>query len=289
MKSDNNNSSVQNVSVVVCVKNEEARIEDCMRSVSLNDPGEIIVVDGGSSDRTVEIAKNFTQKVIVSNNSTLTRDRQIGIDAASKTFIAMIDSDHRLDNNSLQLLLHDLNEYHFDIVQSQVISLGNNKFWNFAEEQAWHLTHNKPGPKKMIGVAPAIFKREIFDRVRFDDTITKTIDDTDFIYRISKINDIKFGVGKTKVKQLHFGSLRSYVKKFKWYGIGDGEFCIKHPNRTFSMIVHLLFRYPIIYSFKALINMKFAAILFFIIQGFCRLYGLLLAVLVKRRASSDLN
>tara|TARA_B100000315_G_C14584685_1_gene592309 strand:+ start:2765 stop:3628 length:864 start_codon:yes stop_codon:yes gene_type:complete len=285
MKSGNNNSSVQNVSVVVCAKDEETRIEDCLRSVDSNDPGEIIVVDGGSSDRTVEIAKNFTHKVIVSKNSNLTRDRQIGIDAASKEFIAMIDSDHRLDNNSLELLLHDLNEYHFDMVQSQLISFENNNFWNFAEEQAWHLTHNKSGPQKMIGVAPAMFKREMFDRVRFDDTITETIDDTDFVYRISKINDIKFGIGRTKVKQLHFGSLRSYVKKFKWYGIGDGEFCLKHPNRAFSMIFHLMIRYPVIYPFKAIFRKGISAIPYFVLQGFCRSYGLLLAVFGKRRSS----
>ena len=112
---------VSDVAVVICTLNEEKRIEDCLRSVVSNNPGEIIVVDGGSIDRTVEIAKKYTNKVIISNNSNLTRDRQIGINAATKNFIAMIDSDHHLEQNSLQLLLNDMDEYDFDIVQSQLI------------------------------------------------------------------------------------------------------------------------------------------------------------------------
>ena len=70
------------ISVVVCTKNEEARLEDCLRSVVANHPDEIIVVDGGSTDRTLEIAARFTDRIISSPKSNLTLDRQRGIDAA---------------------------------------------------------------------------------------------------------------------------------------------------------------------------------------------------------------
>ena len=146
------------LSVVVCVKNEEARIEACLQAVVRNAPGEIIVVDGDSSDRTAEIARRYASRVIVSKKSSLTRDRQVGIDAAGLTHVAMIDADHRLEPGDLQSLLNDMEELGFDVVQSQLISFANNNFWNRAEEQAWQLTHNIPGPKTMIGVAPAIFK-----------------------------------------------------------------------------------------------------------------------------------
>ncbi|TFH46834.1 MAG: glycosyltransferase [ANME-2 cluster archaeon] len=52
------------VSVVVCTKNEESRIEDCLKSIVNNNPGEIIVVDGESTDTTIDIAKKYTNKVI---------------------------------------------------------------------------------------------------------------------------------------------------------------------------------------------------------------------------------
>ena len=34
------------ISVVVCVKNEESRLEECLKRIKLNNPDEIIVVNG---------------------------------------------------------------------------------------------------------------------------------------------------------------------------------------------------------------------------------------------------
>ena len=272
---------LNNVTAVVCVKNEQDRIEECLKSIKLNQPLDIIVVDGDSSDDTVKWASKYTDKITVSKNSNLTRDRKIGVNAVNTDLIAMIDADHRLDEDSLQKLLIDLNNGNYDIVQSQLISYKNNNYWNSAEEDSWNLTHNIPGKKQMIGVAPAIYKKQLFSKVNFDDEITKTIDDTDFIYRLTKLEYIRIGIGKTKIKQLHFSSFADYKNKFKWYGIGDGEFCRKHPNRAFSMVYHLIVRYPILYSIKAAIHGKFKVIPFFIMQGYVRFYGLIIGLRSK--------
>ena len=169
---------VEGLSVVVCVLNEEERLEDCLQGILLNPHDEIIVVDGGSKDRTLEIATKYATRVLESSNSNLTQDRQLGIDYARNDYIAMIDADHRLGPDDLESLLKDLGKYDLDIVQGQLISHENHSFWNAAEEQGWSLTHNIPGRKKMIGTAPSIFKRHVFEKVRFDDHITSTIDDT---------------------------------------------------------------------------------------------------------------
>lgn len=264
----------KNVSVIVCTLNEEKRIKGCLEAIKKNLPGEIILVDGGSKDNTVKIARPYVDKIVKSKKSNLSRDRQLGINSASNSLIAMIDADHRLEPDSLALLLNDLNKYNLDIVQSQLVSYKNESFWNAAEEQMWQINLNIPGRKKMIGTAPAIYKKFVFDYAKFDDHITSLIDDTDFIYRLSKFVDIKFGTGDTKVKQLHSTSFKSYIKKFIWYGKGDGQFCIKNKNRTGSMLFHLCIRYPVIYSFKAVIQGKFKVVPYFIIQGLIRFYGL---------------
>ncbi|NQW69749.1 MAG: glycosyltransferase family 2 protein [Betaproteobacteria bacterium] len=269
------------ISVVVCIKNEEHRIEDCLRSILSNNPDEVIVIDGGSIDNSVELSRKFTDKVIVTSNSNLTRDRQIGISAARNDYIAMIDADHRLKENDLNSLLADLEIYKFDIVQSQLVSFRNSNWLNIAEEQMWELNHNHPGPRDMIGVAPAIYRKKLFELIEFDDTITKTIDDTDFAYRLSQLPDIKYGIGRTRIAQLHNPSFASYMRKFKWYGIGDGEFCIKHRNRTPSMLYHLLFRYPFVYSLKALFKLKLLAFPYLILQGFTRGYWAMKTILQR--------
>ena len=56
--------SSSEVSVVICAKNSASFIAKVIDSIQLNKPGEIIVVDGLSTDKTVNIARNEGCKVI---------------------------------------------------------------------------------------------------------------------------------------------------------------------------------------------------------------------------------
>ena len=51
------------ISVFVICKNEEEKIGRCLKAVEWAD--EIVVLDSGSSDGTLEIVKNFTDKIFV--------------------------------------------------------------------------------------------------------------------------------------------------------------------------------------------------------------------------------
>lgn len=53
------------ISICIICKNEESKIADCLNSVSWAD--EIVVVDSGSTDKTIEIAKQFTDKIFIEN------------------------------------------------------------------------------------------------------------------------------------------------------------------------------------------------------------------------------
>tara|TARA_B100000575_G_C23141244_1_gene664194 strand:+ start:969 stop:1796 length:828 start_codon:yes stop_codon:yes gene_type:complete len=269
------------LSIVVCTKNEENRINQCLSRILENDFDELIIVDGNSIDKTVEIAKNFTNKIIISNSGGITADRQKGINAAKNEYIAMIDSDHYLEKHSLNKLMDDLIKFNFDIVQSQLKSFGDG-FWNLAEEETWDIAHNSSGLKKMIGTAPAIYKKKIFLDIQFDDTVTKKIDDTDFIYRLYSNTKYKFGIGKTKIFQFHNPLLKDYISKFIWYGYGDGEFVNKYPYKFGSILYHQLIRYVLIYPLKAIYYYKFKGALFFILQGLIRFYGLIRYFFIKK-------
>lgn len=52
------------LSVIIPVLNEEDKISECLRSIKKLNPFEVIVVDGGSIDRTVELAEKDGAKVI---------------------------------------------------------------------------------------------------------------------------------------------------------------------------------------------------------------------------------
>lgn len=263
------------LSVVVCAKNEESRIERCLKLICVDRPSELLVIDGNSTDRTSEIAAKYATRVINSDAGSLSRDRQRGVDEAVHDVVCMIDADHRVKPGDIKSLYDDLFCFDLDIVQSQLKSYENHGFWDAAEDQMWDITHNIPGPKAMIGTAPAVYKKKVFGLVRFDDHITSTIDDTDFIYRLSKFPEIKVGIGRTIISQEHYSDFKTYINKFRWYGKGDGEFCRKHPSRALSMVFHLLIRYPFIYPIKAIQKNKIKAVPFYILQGYVRFSGLL--------------
>ena len=54
------------LSVIIITKNEEINIEHCLESVRFAD--EVIVLDSGSTDNTVAIAKEYTDKVFIAED-----------------------------------------------------------------------------------------------------------------------------------------------------------------------------------------------------------------------------
>ena len=262
------------LSVVVCSKNEEKRIKKCLKLIIKNKPDEIIVVDGGSTDKTLKIAKEFKIKIFSSKNSNLTNDRQIGLDKSKNNFVAMIDCDHFLKPNQLQKLLDELVEKNYAIIQAQ-LQIKSIDFWTNLENKTLEISHNIPGlKKKIIGTAPNVYNKLKIKKIKFDSKITKTIDDTDYFYRLSKKN-IRFGIAETKILSYHEKGFFKYFKKFIWYGKGDAEFCYKYKLKFFSMAFHLLIRYPLIYSLKSLTRLNLLPVIFFIIQGYVRFISMI--------------
>lgn len=86
------------ISVVLAVYNEEKNIERCLNSVS-SFADEVIVVDGSSTDKTREIAKNLGAKVIKTTNKPIFHiNKQMAIDAATHKLILQLDADELVDD-----------------------------------------------------------------------------------------------------------------------------------------------------------------------------------------------
>lgn len=84
------------VSVVIPTLNSAETLDSCLASVRANKSNykyEIIVIDGGSTDQTVDIAKQYADVVFISDTHFAGTNRNKGVKAAQADIICFTDSD----------------------------------------------------------------------------------------------------------------------------------------------------------------------------------------------------
>lgn len=88
------------LSVVISAFNEEKLIEDCLKSIKFV-ADEIILIDNTSSDKTAQIAKEFTDKIFVRVNDpvNLNKNKNFGFSKAGSDWILSLDADERITND----------------------------------------------------------------------------------------------------------------------------------------------------------------------------------------------
>ncbi len=84
------------LSIAIATYNEEKNIEKCLTSVK-EIADEIVIVDGTSSDKTVEIAKTFGAKILVKDNPSMFHiNKQKAIDLSTGDWILQLDADEHV-------------------------------------------------------------------------------------------------------------------------------------------------------------------------------------------------
>lgn len=115
------------LSIVIITKNEEARIRDCLESANWAE--EIILVDDESSDRTREIAAQYTDKIFVRKMDIEGRHRNWAYAKAAHPWVLSLDADEiitcELREEIKQLLSRSPDEFGFTIPRRNYIG----KFW----------------------------------------------------------------------------------------------------------------------------------------------------------------
>ena len=82
------------ISVTVITKDEEKNISDCLASVKWAD--EIIVVDSESNDRTVDLAKQFTDRIFIRKWEGYVPQKRYALSLASNEWVLSLDADERI-------------------------------------------------------------------------------------------------------------------------------------------------------------------------------------------------
>ncbi|MBI4016103.1 MAG: glycosyltransferase family 2 protein [Candidatus Aenigmarchaeota archaeon] len=96
------------ISAVVVAKNEEDKIEKCLNHLQWVD--EIIIIDNGSTDNTVELCRKYTYNIHSYNKPVLIPFLQnIGIQRATKDWVIIIDADVIVTKEAKEEIIEKIN------------------------------------------------------------------------------------------------------------------------------------------------------------------------------------
>ncbi len=90
--------SLPKLSVTIITFNEENNIRDCLENIKWAD--EIIVVDSFSTDKTVEICRQYTDKIIQRKWPGHVDQKQFALKQATGDWILSLDADERLSKGA---------------------------------------------------------------------------------------------------------------------------------------------------------------------------------------------
>jgi len=100
---------MKKISVVVCAKNEEKYIENCLKCLASQEiPCEIVVVDGHSKDKTIEISKKYANKIVFDHGKGISDARNVGFETASCEIVAYCDADSLPPKNWTKKILEHM-------------------------------------------------------------------------------------------------------------------------------------------------------------------------------------
>ncbi len=219
------------VSVVICAKNAEKTIGECLKSVTRNNPSEIIVIDGDSTDETTRIAREYTDKVYSDEGRGIACARQLGAEKAADEYVSYVDSDVILSENTLAQMLEELREKGYTGIHAQIISPENRGYWEWAEDQHFRMRFNREGERDLIGAIAVLYAKDAIIKYRFDPFFDfyGAPEDGDFSHRLRK-DGLKLGISSAFAYHQHRASIRSFVRQRVAYGKGNAQAFRKYKS-----------------------------------------------------------
>ena len=211
------------VSAVVPARNAEHWIESCLAAIRANGPAEIILVDGGSTDRTVELARPWVDKVIDDGGTGVAAARMMGVASASQPWVALVDADVVLPPNALRDLDRERRARQLVALQAGLHSVGAGDYWSRA--LADH--HNGGKSRGWFGVCASLVSRDVLLANPLDGDLASG-EDIDLRIRLTTAG-FPIGVSETMVGQHRFDTGFAFAGK-QWLadGAGLGRMVRKH-------------------------------------------------------------
>ena len=246
-----NNTRVPHpVSVQICTLNEERNIGQCLEAVIANDPDEILVIDGGSSDRTVVIAESLGARVLAPGRLGLGPSRQVGYRATSKPHSAFVDADDRIGEDWIATMLREMAAGGYSALQSSLRAVDTGSWWSRGWNQYFIESVRPTADTAMVG-RPAMFVTA--DLLRVDSDLVSLDEDTHMSRRFQDLG-LRQGIGSAIAYRYVEESRAENFRKWQSYGRGYRGFVAEHPDRRAALMRHMAITIPLARSWRPVLR-----------------------------------
>lgn len=182
------------ISVVVPVYNYQDYVIDCLESIYRQQTSfsyEIIVVNDGSTDNSLEIVRNWMNdhshlkmRVVDQPNQGVAVARNNGIEIATGEFITCIDSDDQMEQGYLQACASALEQDRGLGISYTALQInGNGKAHSFPPDYNWQRHKNRDNQVPSL----CMYRKEAWQRVGKYRTYRQPAEDADLYQRIACI------------------------------------------------------------------------------------------------------
>jgi len=279
--------SFKNVSIIMPALNEEQYLESVFDAIAnLKYPKErieTILVDNGSEDETVSIAKKRGAMVLEAPDTKIGELRNLGAENAKGSIFAFLDSDCIVDRSWLKCALDILNKDEVGAVGSHT-RIPANGTW-VERTLDFHATKEGVNEVEYLPTANLIVKREVFERVGGFNLNLETGEDSDFCHKIRKLK-IRL-ISDTNILVVHMGypkNLWQLYKKEMWHSkelynlLGSTKFRIEYIFGVVIPFIYTLCLFGVLSLIIKTIStgdgilLFYAAIIFFFIPILLALY-----------------
>jgi len=94
------------ISVAVITKDEEERLPQCLQSAAFAD--EVVVVDSGSQDRTLQVAESLGARTMVEPWRGYSGQKQFAVDQCTHDWVLILDADERVPERTAAVIRQEL-------------------------------------------------------------------------------------------------------------------------------------------------------------------------------------
>ncbi|SHI74519.1 glycosyltransferase [Clostridium intestinale] len=236
---------IEDVSIISTVYNEEKNIASFLESL-LNMtvlPKEIIIVDAGSKDNTVEIIKKYSKihsfiKLMISNGCNIAKGRNVAIENATNSIIAVTDAGCEIDKFWLEKIILPFKDSNIDVVSGWYKPLIKNKFQEITSQILFSSLDQIDKESFLPSSRSIAFKKESWKKINgYPEHLTFAGEDTLFDIKLKNEKNIFFFQPEAYVYWEPRENVKQFKKQIFYYSLGDAE----ASNMDFDYIKKIIF------------------------------------------------